>query len=140
MPSLIAYRKHIDAIYTHELRLPEGTDGQPAGQELCTLADGRTVVVLFDGYTLPAEQHATIASTIEVLTLTDALRAEIKAASPHVRLINQRVREAIASRYSLTDEIKLLRTAAPSAEMDAYNAWVEECRAWGRAEKAKLGL
>ena len=74
MPSLIAYRKHIDAIYTHELRLPEGTDGQPAGQELCTLADGRTVVVLFDGYTLPAEQHATIASTIEVLTLTDALR------------------------------------------------------------------
>ena len=139
MPSLIAYRKHIDAIYTHELRLPEGTDGKPAGQELCTLADGRTVVVLFDGYKLPAEQHATIASTIEVLKLTDALRAEIKAASPHVRLINQRVREAIASRYSLTDEIKLMRTA-PSAEMDAYNAWVKECRAWGRAEKAKLGL
>ena len=75
----------------------------------------------------------------EVLTLTDALRAEIKAASPHVRLINQRVREAISSRYSLEDEIKLLRTA-PSAEMDAYNAWAEECRAWGRAEKAKLGL
>ena len=139
MPSLSAYRKHIDAIYTHELRLPEGTDGQPAGQELCTLADGRTVVVLFDGYTLPAEQHATIASTIEVLTLTDALRAEIKAASPHVRLINQRVREAISSRYSLADEIKLIRTA-PSAEMDAYNAWAEKCRAWGRAEKAKLGL
>ena len=139
MPSLIAYRKHIDAIYTHELRLPEGTDGQPAGQELCTLADGRTVVVLFDGYTLPAEQHATIASTIEVLTLTDALRAEIKAASPHVRLINQRVREAIASRYSLADELKLIRTA-PRAEMDAYHAWVEKCRAWGRAEKAKLGL
>ena len=139
MPSLIAYRKHIDAIYTHELRLPHDTEGQPAGQELCTLADGRTVVVLFDGYTLPAEQHETIAATIEVLTLTDALRDEIKAASPHVRLINRRVQEAIASRYSLADEIKLLRTA-PSAEMDAYNAWAEECRAWGRAEKAKLGL
>ena len=139
MPSLIAYRKHIDAIYTHELRLPDGTEGQPAGLELCTLADGRTVVVLFDGHTLPAEQHEAIAATIEVLTPTDALRDEIKAASPHVRLINQRVREAIATRYSLSDEIKLLRTA-PSAEMDAYNAWAEECRAWGRAEKAKLGL
>ena len=124
MPSLIAYRKHIDAIYTHELRLPQGTDGQPAGQELCTLADGRTVVVLFDGYTLPAEQHATIASTIEVLTLTDALRAEIKAASPHVRLINQRVREAIASRYVRC------RAGSSESKVNAMNAMAQvRCRA-----------
>ena len=42
---------------------------------------------------------------------------------------------------ALTDDRALcaLRTA-PRAEMDAYNAWVEKCRAWGRAEKAKLGL
>ena len=40
---------------------------------------------------------------------------------------------------STADGIKLIRTA-PSAEMDAYKAWAEKCRAWGRAEKAKLGL
>jgi len=49
------------------------------------------------------------------------------------------VQEMIAALYSLTDEIKLLRTA-PSPEFAAYNAHAESCRAWGRAEKAKLGL
>jgi hypothetical protein len=39
----------------------------------------------------------------------------------------------------LADEIKLLRTA-PSPEMQAYDAYAEECRAWGRAQKAALGL
>ena len=139
MTSLIAYRKHIDATYTRDLRLPDAPQGQQAGQELCTLADGRTVVALFDGFTLPAQQHAEIAASIEPLDLTDALREEISRLSPHIRLINQRVQAAIADRYSITDEIKLIRTA-PSPEMEAYNAYAEECRAWGRAERAKLGL
>ena len=58
---------------------------------------------------------------------------------PHVRLIRQRVHAAIRERYSLEDELELLRTA-PSAEAVAWNAYVEDCRAWGRAERAKLGL
>lgn len=99
------------------------------------------MVALFSGYTLPASQPQAIAQSIEVLPspLPDELRSAIKAASPHVRLINTRVQEAIAQRYTLADEIKLLRTA-PNADMDAYNAYAEDCRAWGRAEKAKLGL
>lgn len=99
------------------------------------------MVALFDGYTLPATQPQAITASIEVLPspLPDELRSAIKAASPHVRLINARVQEAIAQRYSTADEIKLLRTA-PNADMDAYNDYVEDCRAWGRAEKAKLGL
>jgi len=28
----------------------------------------------------------------------------------------------------------------PSPETEAYNDWAEECRAWGRAERVKLGL
>jgi len=28
----------------------------------------------------------------------------------------------------------------PTPETEAYNDWVEECRAWGRAEKEKFGL
>lgn len=97
-------------------------------------------MAVFDGHTLDlSRQPAEIAASIELLTLTDDLRAAIKLASPHVRLINRRVQEAIAERYSLADEIKLLRTV-PSAEMTAYNAYAEECRSWGRAEKAKFGL
>lgn len=141
MTSLIAYRKAIDTVTTHTLRLPDAPMGQQAGQELATLPDGRTVVVLFDGHTLPANQPAAIAASIETLPqpLPADLQDAIKTASPHVRLINTRVQDAIAQRYTLADEIKLLRTA-PSAEMDAYNAYAEKCRAWGRAEKTKLGL
>ena len=105
--------------------------------ELATV-DGITYVAVPDGVKLP-EQPAEIAESVMPVTLTPVLRAEICAASPHVRLINTRVGERIAGRYSLNDEIKLLRTA-PSAEFEVYNAWVEECRAWGRAQKAALGL
>jgi len=141
MTSLIAYRKVIDSVTTHYLRLPEAPQGQQVGQEIATLADGRTVVVLFDGFTLPTNQPPAIAESIEMLPnpLPADLGDAIRSASPQVRLINQRVQDAIAERYSMADEIKLLRTA-PSAEMAAYNAYAEECRALGRSEKAKLGL
>lgn len=141
MTSLIAFRRVVDSVTTHTLRLPDALQGQQAAQELCTLPDGRTVVALFDGFTLPANQPAQINASIEALPspLPADLRDAIKAASPHVRLINTRVQDTIAQRYTMADEIKLLRTA-PSAEMTAYNTYVEECRNWGRAEKAKLGL
>ena len=99
------------------------------------------MVAIFAGHTLSTDQPKPIKASIEALPnpLPDDLRAAIKAASPQVRLINQRVKDAIAQRYSLADEIGLLRTA-PNAEMTAYNAYVEECRAVGRTEKTKLGL
>ena len=111
------------------------------GQELATLVDGRTVVALFAGHELPTNQPAAIAASIELLPnpLPADLLAAIKLASPQVRLINQRVQAAVAERYSMADEIKLLRTA-PSTEMESYNAFVEDCRAGGRAQKSKLGL
>lgn len=92
-----------------------------------------------DKAVLPLDQPPEIAKSIAPVVLTDTLRGELKAASPHVRLINERVRQRIAERYSLSDEIKMLRTA-PSPEAAAYNAWVEACRDWGRAEKVRLGL
>jgi len=141
MPSLHAYRKVITAINTFEIRLPESAPGQRQGQEIATLTDGRTIVCLDDGATLPAEQPTQIAASIEALPspLPVDLRAQILAASPHVRVINQRVVEKIRAEYSVDDEIKMLRIA-PSAETTAWNDHVEACRAWGRAERAKLGL
>ena len=140
MISLIAYRKSIDAIHTHELRLPIEA-GQPAGQELTTLADGRTVVALFGAASLPEDQPAEIIASIETLPtpLPQALHDEIKAASPACHLIAKQVVDKIRARYSADDEIKLLRLA-PSPETTAWNAYVEECRQWGREQRARLGL
>jgi len=88
--------------------------------------------------TLPT-QPKEIAASVKTVTLTVAQTAEIKAKSPHVALIRERVREKIREKYSVDDEIKLLRLA-PSSATSAYNTYAEDCRAWGRAEKAKLGL
>lgn len=141
MTSLIAYQKFIDAVTTYTLRLPNAPMGTQVAQEIATLPDGRTVVCLHAGFELPADQPAQIADSIEALPspLPADLRDAIRAASPMVRVINARVQAAIAERYGIEDEIKLLRTA-PSPEMAAYNDFVEDCRAWGRTEKAKIGL
>ena len=140
MPSIVSYRKYIDAQITRTLRLPDDpATRQALGTELATLANGLTYVSLPDGAVLPMDQPPEIAPSIARAVLTDALRAELKAASPHVQLINERVRQRIGQRYSLPDEIKMLRIA-PSAESTAYNAYVEQCLTWGRDEKARLGL
>ncbi|WP_396189833.1 hypothetical protein [Flavobacterium sp.] len=75
----------------------------------------------------------------QAVTLDAETKAAIMATSRAVQLINQGVVDQIRALYSVDDELKLLRTA-PSAEFEAYNAHAEDCRAWGRAEKAKLGL
>jgi len=140
MPTIITYKKYIDPQVTRELRMPVDANLHPIGVELATLIDGLTYVSLPDGVGLPVDQPVEIAASIvNPVTLSAIKLAELKMESPHVRLINQRVAEGISERYTLADEIKLLRTA-PSTEFNTYNAFVEDCRAWGRAEKAKIGL
>lgn len=139
MPFIVSYRKYIDALVTREIALPEDPcTHERVGQEIATV-NGVTYVALPGGAVLPVAQPSEIAASIEAVTLTDALREQLKATSPIVRMINAQVAERIAAHYSTSDEIKLLRTA-PSAEFDAYNAFVEGCRAWGRQQKAAIGL
>jgi hypothetical protein len=155
MPSLIAYRKVTDAITTHTLRLPTPEKmGDAAGQEIATLEDGRTIVVLPDGATLPTDQPAEIKDSIEVLPtpLPDALKEQIREASPHVRLINTRMQDRIRARYSAEDEMKFSRIGtgqalgmykmsdAEKAAMADFGAYLEEQRQWAKAERAKLGV
>jgi hypothetical protein len=154
MTSLIAYRKHIDAIHTREITLPIGDGQDRAGQELCTLPDGRTVVVLFDGHELPKDQHETIQASIEALPtpLPDDLKAAIREACPHVRLINTRMQDLIRARYSAEDEMKFSRIGtgqalgmykmsdAEKAAMVAFGTYLEEQRQWAKGERAKLGV
>ncbi|MDD3757717.1 MAG: hypothetical protein PHN76_06090 [Advenella sp.] len=131
MAYLISYRKASDQYTDYILAAPEGST------ELCTI-DGVTYVSIPDGQVLPSQPEQ-ISSSVSEVTLTDELRADIHNASIHIAVISKRVAEQISQRYSVTDEIKLLRTA-PSEEFDIYNEYAESCRAWGRAEKAKLGL
>ena len=68
-----------------------------------------------------------------------AVTDEIKKKSVEVQAINAEVRAKIREKYSIEDEIYLLRTG-PSAESRAWNDHVEHCRNLGREKKAELGL
>ena len=154
MPSLYAYRKVIDTVTTHVLRLPDVAQGDQSGQELATLADGRTVVVLFDGATLPIDQPSAISASIELLpsVLPDLLREQIKEANPHVQLIYERTEALIRAKYSMSDEQKYARIGVGAAlgaytfgpgeqdEVLTFGSHCESARQWGRIERAKLGL
>lgn len=140
MTSIVSYQKFIDSLTTKELVLPEGENHQRIGTELATI-DGKTYVSLPGDAKLPQDQPAEIVDSIETLPmpLPEMLRDAIRQASPQVQLIDRQVVEQIRVRYSIDDEIKLLRIA-PSPETSAWNAYVEDCRTWGRAQKAALGL
>ena len=155
MPLLFSYTKKTDSVTTHTLRLPTPDKmGDPAGQEIATLEDGRTIVVLPDGAKLPTDQPAEIKDSIETLPtpLPDALKEQIRAASPHVNLINTRMQDRIRARYSQEDELKFSRIGtgqalgmykmsdAEKAAMVAFGTYLEEQRQWAKGERAKLGV
>lgn len=124
---------------------------QRLGTELATV-DGITYVVLPAGATLPSEQPPEISDSIRVVNLDQPLREAIKAASPHSRLIGQRMIEQIRNAYSIDDEMYFARIGVgaatgiytPSADemqaMTVFGEFVESVRQWGRDERAKLGL
>jgi hypothetical protein len=132
---IYAYQKHIDNVRTVEIALPEGDSHQRLGTELATI-DGTTYVYIPDSAALPLQPPEI---SPQAVVLSDDLATSIKAHSPHIRLINQRIVELIRQRYNIDDEIKMQRLA-PSDESKAYNTYVEECRNWGRMEKSKLGV
>ncbi len=132
---IYSYQKHIDSLRTVEIALPAGDNHQRIGTELATI-DGVTYVHVPDAASLPDQP---VEIDVAPAALTNGLKDAIKAASPHISLINSRIVEMIRLRYSMEDEIKLLRLA-PSDETTAWNDYAEECRAWGREQKAALGL
>ncbi len=103
--------------------------------ELATI-DGVTYVSVPDGVALPTQPKQI---ALEAVDPADKAMDQVRSASPHVQLINQRVVAKIRERYSMDDEFKMLRIG-PSAETEAYNDHVEAARTWGRTEKEKLGL
>lgn len=134
MAKIFKYRKVSGEYVTHALTEPDYNllETKDRITELCEI-EGETYVSVPDTITLP-EQEFVIA---EEVALTDELKAQIVSASPLFANINGRVVDKIRQIYSVNDEIKMLRIG-PSEETAAYNDYAEECRAWGREEKAKL--
>ena len=150
MTSIVAYQKVSTPHTTIQMILPDnqGVDDALRCTQLCTL-DGTTYVAVHDGVALP-EQPAEITVTTPVLT--DELKAQIKAASPHVALTYARTHELIRSKYSVDDEAYFARIGVGVAlgaytfepgeqdELLAFGAFVESARAWGRAQRVALGV
>ncbi len=111
-----------------------------------------TYVVLPDGATLPEDQPAEIAASVQVVTLTSEQKEAIKAVSPHALLISSRIIDKIRAEYPLDEELFLARIAVgalqgsytlqagEAEELAAYQVCAEAAREWGRTERAKLGL
>lgn len=83
---------------------------------------------------------------------TPEILSQIKAASRPVQLISEEMIRRIRERYSLDDEMFFARigvgaatgmyqpTPAELAEMTEFGSFVESVRAWGREERARIGL
>ena len=128
---IIKYKKVQDEYTTYTLVQPDYKEDDPRITELCTIGED-TYINVPDGVKLPEQPKQVI---IEPITLTDELRAEIKAVSPHVKLINARVVEKIRAKYTPDDEFKMLRT-----KDEEYLVYVDKCTTWGTIEKNKIGL
>lgn len=132
------------------MQLPDsiGVNDEIYCTELCEI-EGLTYVSVPDGVVLP-DQPTEL--TITPVALTDALREQIKSASPHVSLISERMVQKIRAKYTIDDEMFFARigvgaalglytpTAAEQLAMQDFGLFVEASRQWGRVEKAKLGL
>lgn len=139
--TIYAYEKVTDQYTTYQLNAPD------TATELATI-EGVTYVHCADP--LPEDQPEQI--TVTSPTLTGELIEQIKAASPHVKLIASRMIDKIRERYSVDDELFFARiaggaglgrydiTPGEQAELDAYQAHVEAVREWGRDQRAALGL
>lgn len=144
MTHIVSYQKQSDAYTVYQLNAPEGST------ELCTI-DGVTYVSVPDD-DLPEQAAQISASIVNPVTLTTELREAIKAASPHCALIHERMEAKIRDKYSLSDEQYFSRIASGAAlglytfetgeaeAIQAFGAYVESVRQWGREQRALLGL
>lgn len=124
------------------------SEDEPRATELCEI-DGWWYVSVPEGCVLPDQWPE---CEFQAVTLTPELREQIKAQARPCQLIAQRMVETIRAQYSIDDEMYFARigvgaangmyvpTADETAEMQAFGAFVESVRQWGRDERAKLGL
>lgn len=133
---------------------PDGTtlyfrnaDDAPRALELGEL-DSWHYVSVPDGASLP-EQPVEI--DWQLVTVDDDLRQRLMGTRP-LQMIAEAVVQRIRERYPLDEELFLNRIATgvanglyvyqdgEEAEVIAFGVWAEDCRQWGRQQRAELGL
>lgn len=136
-------------IYRYQAASDAYTTYRATGENLTELCEIDGLTYLAGPDELPPQPPQI---SIEPVTLTAELRERIKAASPHCHLIQQRMEERIREKFSAEHEIYLTRIGVGQAlgsyqmsagelqELIDYQAFVEEVRAWGREQRAGLGL
>ena len=107
-------------------------DGVVAYQYTETLAG----VDIADSEAFLAQQHPECEVT--ELTFQD-VESELKECRMF-HDINAIVQRMIAERYSIPDEIKMVKLPIDHPERVAYQNYVDECRAYGRTMKVQRGL
>jgi hypothetical protein len=136
MTKIYCYDKSAGAVNMHELSKDQEV------KELATI-DGVTYIAASDTVDFGKLQSEEIKfQTVDGATLGDKLHATIKAlqaALPATGTINAQVVAKIRERYSVDQEIALLRRGQ-GAEWDEWNNYAESCVNWGREQKALMGL
>jgi hypothetical protein len=124
------------------------TAGESGATELATIGE-KVYVYVPSGATLP-EQPQEINFT--EIVVSDELLAQIKAASRQAQLISEEMITKIRNKYTIDDEMYFARigvgaanglyqpAATELAELAEFGQFVESVRAWGRTERAKIGL
>jgi hypothetical protein len=87
MPKIYSYQKVTDEFTTYTAIEPDYEEGDARITELCIIS-GITYISIPDGVILPEQPNQVVLLEI---TPDEILYEAIEAASPHVRLINQRV-------------------------------------------------
>ena len=135
MPKIYKYQKITDQYTTYTAR--DNGEEDKKITELCTIGD-KTYISVPDDVKLP-EQAEQI--KLELVILTAELKEQIEMASPHIQLIKKRIREKIAGKYSIEDELKIIRNKINGVEVEKYieyNSYIDGCILEGRVKKEEL--
>ena len=137
MPKIYKYQKVTDKFTTYTV-IDNGEEDKRI-TELCTI-DNDTYISIPNNVKLP-EQAKQI--KLELVILTAELKEQIEEASPHIQLIKKRVKEKIANKYSVEDELKIIRNKINGVNVEKYteyNNYIEDCIAEGEAKEEELGI
>ena len=137
MVKYVEYKKVSDEFTTHEFR---------GGSEDVVVTNFTGIDVLPHIVSIVADDTAKIdeliASQNPLIECTEIVYSEFKALvkkSDQIANINRQVKEMIAKRYDIADEISMNKKDTTDTKRVAYENYVAECLAKGDELKAAIG-
>ena len=137
MSKLYKYQKVTDKYTTYTV-IDNGEENKKI-TELCII-NGDTYISVPDDLVLPKQPKQI---SLTPVIIDNVLKEKIESASPHIQLIKERIRNKIREKYSIEDELKIIRNKINGInpeEYTEYNSCVESCIAEGKDKKIELGI